>query len=338
MMLDRSEPKQSYRFWETQPVDQFEGTASTSQAQARSSPGSSTSRPDGPIREACSVADVRQEPYPLVDQFEWCVCNLQDEADLTAVFDLLRLNYVEDDDAMFRFCYSRDFLKWALCPPGYKTDWHIGVRVKASQKLVRAPVTAIALPAQARCAAAGRPGSLRHRACQPPPHTAASADPYARRAAGGLHLGHPREPARQRHRCGHRGDQFPLRAQEAARQAPHARAHQGGDAQGQPLRRVARGVHGGRGHTQARGDVPLLPPLNQPQEARRHWLLELQRAHHHGAHDPAQQAPGRAADRRRAPACVLIARLRDTGATPQHHSRPSGRILVDANGQRRTRQ
>ena len=25
----------------------------------------------------------------------------------------------EDDDAMFRFDYSIDFLKWALCPPGY---------------------------------------------------------------------------------------------------------------------------------------------------------------------------------------------------------------------------
>jgi len=27
-------------------------------------------------------------------------------------------NYVEDDDSMFRFDYSIDFLRWALLPPG----------------------------------------------------------------------------------------------------------------------------------------------------------------------------------------------------------------------------
>jgi glycylpeptide N-tetradecanoyltransferase len=72
-----------------------------------------------------------------MDHFEWCICDLQVDRDLTQVFDLLRQNYVEDDDAMFRFCYSRDFIQWALCPPGYHKDWHVGVRVKANQKLVR---------------------------------------------------------------------------------------------------------------------------------------------------------------------------------------------------------
>jgi glycylpeptide N-tetradecanoyltransferase len=36
---------------------------------------------------------------------------------------------VEDDDASFRFNYSADFLKWALKPPGWEKDWHVGVRV-----------------------------------------------------------------------------------------------------------------------------------------------------------------------------------------------------------------
>lgn len=191
---------------------------------------------------------------------------------------------------MFRFCYSRDFLKWALCPPGYRTDWHVGVRVKASQKLVRAA-----------CVRA-----LRHQHTPPPQPTHTRnhhlAAPHScTRAAGGLYLGHPCQPARQRHGGGHGRDKLPLCAQEAARQAPHAGAHQGGDAQGQPLRRLARRVHGGGGDTQARGDVPLLPPLHQPQKARRHRLLELQRAHHHGPHDPPQQAARHASDRRRAP-------------------------------------
>jgi glycylpeptide N-tetradecanoyltransferase len=30
---------------------------------------------------------------------------------------LLTNNYVEDDDAMFRFDYSVPFLRWALMPP-----------------------------------------------------------------------------------------------------------------------------------------------------------------------------------------------------------------------------
>jgi glycylpeptide N-tetradecanoyltransferase len=44
------------------------------------------------------------------------------------VYELLTNNYVEDDDAMFRFQYSQEFLKWALRPPGYHEDWHVGVR------------------------------------------------------------------------------------------------------------------------------------------------------------------------------------------------------------------
>lgn len=123
LSLDRSRPKQTYRFWETQPVAQFQST--------------SDEQKEGPIDATKTSSEVRQEPYPLIDQFEWCLCDLQDESVITEVYDLLRLNYVEDDDEMFRFCYSREFLRWALCPPGHKTDWHLGVRVKANQKLVR---------------------------------------------------------------------------------------------------------------------------------------------------------------------------------------------------------
>lgn len=68
-------------------------------------------------------------------------------------------NYVEDDDNMFRFDYSREFLKWyltlygigyicifvifilfsferALQPPGWLKNWHVGVRVTKNKKLV----------------------------------------------------------------------------------------------------------------------------------------------------------------------------------------------------------
>lgn len=45
-------------------------------------------------------------------------------------------NYVEDEDNMFRFDYSREFLKWALTPPGQYEDWLAGVRVAKTKKLV----------------------------------------------------------------------------------------------------------------------------------------------------------------------------------------------------------
>ena len=122
MQLDRSHPKQTYKFWETQPVAQFEAQPADAK--------------EGPILELKTPKDARQEPYPLNEQFEWCLCDLQDEAVITEVFDLLRLNYVEDEDQMFRFCYTKDFLRWALCPPGHKKEWHLGVRVIANRKLV----------------------------------------------------------------------------------------------------------------------------------------------------------------------------------------------------------
>ena len=51
------------------------------------------------------------------------------------VFDLLAKNYVEDDDNVFRFCYSPEFLTWALTPPGYFPEWLVGVRQSSNQRL-----------------------------------------------------------------------------------------------------------------------------------------------------------------------------------------------------------
>jgi len=49
---------------------------------------------------------------------------------------LLTENYVEDDDNMFRFDYSTEFLEWALTPPGYSKDLHLGVRHNKTKKLM----------------------------------------------------------------------------------------------------------------------------------------------------------------------------------------------------------
>lgn len=120
----RKEAKQKYAFWETQPVMQFTEGASNNSDQ------------DGPIDAPKTVQDVRQEPYPLPESFGWCDININDAKQVQEVYELLHKNYVEDDDAMFRFNYSPEFLAWALQPPGYRSDWHVGVRVKGSGKLV----------------------------------------------------------------------------------------------------------------------------------------------------------------------------------------------------------
>lgn len=35
---------------------------------------------------------------------------------------------MEDDDNTFRFDYSREFLIWALTPPGFLNKWYVGIR------------------------------------------------------------------------------------------------------------------------------------------------------------------------------------------------------------------
>jgi len=47
---------------------------------------------------------------------------------VSELYTLLNENYVEDDDCTFRFDYSKPFLQWALTPPGFHPNWHVGVR------------------------------------------------------------------------------------------------------------------------------------------------------------------------------------------------------------------
>ncbi|KAK9836277.1 hypothetical protein WJX81_001521 [Elliptochloris bilobata] len=129
------EPKKRYAFWETQPVSQFDDQAAA----------------EGPIDAPKTVADVRQEPYTLPKEFEWSTCDVNDTKTVEEIYQLLTFNYVEDDDNMFRFDYSQDFLKWALQPPGTRPEWVLGVRVASSGKLVGF-ITAV--PARVRVRAA----------------------------------------------------------------------------------------------------------------------------------------------------------------------------------------
>ena len=83
-----------------------------------------------------TVADVSTDGAQLIEGFEWVTMDLNDEAQISEVYELLTHHYVEDNEAMFRFNYSSSFFKWALKSPGWKAQWHVGVRVTTSRKLV----------------------------------------------------------------------------------------------------------------------------------------------------------------------------------------------------------
>ncbi|KZT09671.1 N-myristoyl transferase [Laetiporus sulphureus 93-53] len=110
-----------HKFWATQPVPQL---------------GEVPSESDGYIEPSKPPEEIRQDPYPLPKDFEWATLDINDLAQLREVYELLSANYVEDDEASFRFQYSAEFLRWALKPPGSYKEWHVGVRVASNKKLV----------------------------------------------------------------------------------------------------------------------------------------------------------------------------------------------------------
>ena len=87
-----------------------------------------------------------------------CVSSTNDikciHVQVAELHELLRENYVEDEDNMFRFSYSKEFLRWsvavttvtathchvsihrALQPPEYKPSWYCCIRAINSNKLV----------------------------------------------------------------------------------------------------------------------------------------------------------------------------------------------------------
>jgi len=110
----------SHAFWDTQPMAQ----------------GEQAELPEGPIVPNKTKDEIRAEPYKMPPGFEWSTLDVMDPIQREELYVLLANNYVEDDDALFRFDYSKEFLEWALTPPGYTNDLLLGVRASASQKLV----------------------------------------------------------------------------------------------------------------------------------------------------------------------------------------------------------
>ena len=78
---------------------------------------------------------MAKEPYSLPPGYNWVNLDLSNDEEARELYSLLTSNYVEDDDAMFRFDYSVPFLRWALLPPEQPKDWLVGVRGGKKQRL-----------------------------------------------------------------------------------------------------------------------------------------------------------------------------------------------------------
>jgi glycylpeptide N-tetradecanoyltransferase len=115
----KDDPKE-YQFWSTQPVPGLNEVITSNEE----------------INPDPQIDQVRADPYSLPAGFKWDTLNLEDPLVLKEVYILLNENYVEDDDNMFRFDYSPEFINWALQPPGWVKDWHCGVRASKSNKMV----------------------------------------------------------------------------------------------------------------------------------------------------------------------------------------------------------
>jgi glycylpeptide N-tetradecanoyltransferase len=117
--------KKEFKFWSQQPVQQLNEKAIENE----------------PI-EIKTLDDVKKDPINLPQGFEWCNIDINSPKELLEMYTLLTENYVEDDNCQFRFDYSVDFLQWALTPPNFIKEWHVGVRNVANKKLL-ACITAI---------------------------------------------------------------------------------------------------------------------------------------------------------------------------------------------------
>ncbi|TSK14618.1 1-phosphatidylinositol 4,5-bisphosphate phosphodiesterase delta-3-A [Bagarius yarrelli] len=88
----------------------------------------------GPIQT--EKPNIRQDCYSLPEGFCWETLDLETLEQLEELCTLLNENYTAEDDNTLRFHCSPEFLRWALCPPGWQPEWHCGVRVSSNKKLV----------------------------------------------------------------------------------------------------------------------------------------------------------------------------------------------------------
>jgi glycylpeptide N-tetradecanoyltransferase len=111
------------KFWGTQPVPQFQGEEITESDL-------------GPFDKDTDVEKEQKEPFNLPKGYIWYDIDINNSGDLNKLYEFLRDNYVEDDDHMFRFDYSKEFLHWHLTAPGYLKIWHAAILREDKKQIV----------------------------------------------------------------------------------------------------------------------------------------------------------------------------------------------------------
>eukprot|EP01084_Bolivina_argentea_P139283 245037_1 len=75
-------------------------------------------------------------PLRLPPQFEWVELNLQNDTQISQLYEFLSNNYLNDkDETVTRHLFSKQYLQWTLMVPNYHKSWHIAVRVVKSQAI-----------------------------------------------------------------------------------------------------------------------------------------------------------------------------------------------------------
>lgn len=191
------------------------------------------------------------------------------------LYQLLNENYVEDDDNMFRFDYSREFLKWyvssqlrlGIFAMLARTDWRLC--------MMRTGVLYLALHHLPPFSLSGSLVLYRHMivlSTSTRPHTqgsdAARVEAVVARSRAGAKVGraacvhqrHSRAAAAERPRADLCGDQLPLRAQEAAHQAPGPGHDHGDNAPRSPRGHLPGRLHRRRLPAHPRGLLQVCTP------------------------------------------------------------------------------
>lgn len=170
----------AYKFWQTQPVPKFGEDGGKVE--------------EGPLRVQ-KVEEVDTDAQPLVAGFEWVTMDLMDDGEMKEVYELLNGHYVEDDEAMFRFNYDPQVLRWYVCISCFKFDSRHGVLLFFLFVIVCCCLTRFQ----------GHDGT--RLAAQIPHWCTSNSIAQARR----LHLCHPRQHPRTQQDFCHLRSQFPLR-------------------------------------------------------------------------------------------------------------------------------
>ena len=93
----------------------------------------------GPVEPNKTNEEIRGEPYTLPQAFEWSLLDILDPIHQEELHQLLNQNYIDNEEDIVdkgialsvRFQYSKEYLLWALTPPGYTEEFLLGVRASS---------------------------------------------------------------------------------------------------------------------------------------------------------------------------------------------------------------